>query len=133
MASLQLEDLVDDMRAAMTAARSLIASPELEQAVARLNASLKNLDSLLEKADQQVNPLVASLRETSDTAKITLDEAKVTLASTQGLIGQNSQVRYDLTQLMQELSEAARSIRVLADYLEQNPNALLSGKGGDDR
>ena len=30
---------------------------------------------------------------------------------------------------MQELSRAARSIRVLADYLERNPDALLRGKG----
>jgi hypothetical protein len=28
------------------------------------------------------------------------------------------------------LEEAARSIRLLADYLQRNPEALLRGKGG---
>lgn len=31
---------------------------------------------------------------------------------------------------MQELTRAARSIRVLADYIERNPDALLRGKSG---
>jgi len=31
---------------------------------------------------------------------------------------------------MTELSAAARSIRLLADYLNQHPESLLRGKGG---
>jgi paraquat-inducible protein B len=31
---------------------------------------------------------------------------------------------------MQELTRAARSIRVFADYLERHPEALLRGKSG---
>jgi hypothetical protein len=34
----------------------------------------------------------------------------------------------DLEALVEELSEAARSIRVLTDYLERHPEALLRGK-----
>jgi paraquat-inducible protein B len=30
---------------------------------------------------------------------------------------------------MQEIVRAARSVRVLADYLERNPSALIRGKG----
>jgi len=31
---------------------------------------------------------------------------------------------------MKELKNAARSIRVLAEYLERHPEALIHGKGG---
>ena len=34
---------------------------------------------------------------------------------------------------LQEMTAAVRSIRMLMDYLERNPNALLTGKGGDRR
>jgi hypothetical protein len=34
---------------------------------------------------------------------------------------------------LQEMAAAMRSIRVLGDYLERNPNALLTGKSGDRR
>jgi paraquat-inducible protein B len=32
-----------------------------------------------------------------------------------------------------EISRAARSLRVLADYLEQHPEALLRGKKGEPK
>jgi paraquat-inducible protein B len=32
---------------------------------------------------------------------------------------------------LQEVSRAARSVRVLADYLERHPESLIRGKTGD--
>ena len=46
------------------------------------------------------------------------------------LVGQDSQLRYDVGDLLKELTGAARSIRVFTDYLQRNPEALLRGKGG---
>jgi paraquat-inducible protein B len=42
-------------------------------------------------------------------------------------------MRYELQQVLSELASAARSIRVLAEYLEHNPDALLRGKPGGSR
>jgi paraquat-inducible protein B len=42
-------------------------------------------------------------------------------------------MRYELQQVLSELASAARSIRVLAEYLEHNPDALLRGKPGGPR
>ena len=36
-------------------------------------------------------------------------------------------------QLMNELSQAARSVRELADYLDQHPDALLRGRKGESQ
>ena len=40
----------------------------------------------------------------------------------------NSPAAVNLNSALKELSAAARSIRVLADYLEQHPEALVKGK-----
>ena len=37
----------------------------------------------------------------------------------------------EVTSTLQELSDAARSLRIMADYLERHPEALLSGKKGE--
>jgi len=37
----------------------------------------------------------------------------------------------EVTSTLQELKDAARSLRLMADYLERHPEALLSGKKGD--
>ena len=36
----------------------------------------------------------------------------------------------EVTNTLQELKDAARSLRLMADYLERHPEALLSGKKG---
>ena len=59
-----------------------------------------------------------------------LSQAQATLASTEALLGNDSQLRYDAIDLMRELTSAARSIRLFADYLERHPEALLRGKTG---
>jgi hypothetical protein len=38
-----------------------------------------------------------------------------------------------LVTALQEFTATARSVHVLADYLERNPNALLYGKASDRR
>jgi len=44
-------------------------------------------------------------------------------------LAENAELPYRFTKAMEEVSAAARSVRVLADYLEQHPDALLRGKG----
>ena len=57
-------------------------------------------------------------------------QARSTLATAQGLIAQDSQIRFELEAMLRELRGAARSIRLFADYLERHPEALIQGKGG---
>jgi paraquat-inducible protein B len=42
-------------------------------------------------------------------------------------------VLQDTNKTLNEFSGTARSIRVLADYLERNPDSLVYGKGGNRR
>ena len=44
--------------------------------------------------------------------------------------GGDSQFSRDVERLLGQVSDAARSIRLLADYLDQHPEALLRGRLG---
>jgi paraquat-inducible protein B len=48
-------------------------------------------------------------------------------------MGNTAPTGTDLPRLMRELTEAARSVRGLADYLDRHPEALLRGRKGDDK
>jgi paraquat-inducible protein B len=74
--------------------------------------------------------VLASLRSAADSAAATLRQAETTLASVQRTIGSGSILANDAEGLMQELTRAARSMRVFADYLDRHPEALLRGKAG---
>jgi paraquat-inducible protein B len=58
----------------------------------------------------------------------TLVQATGTLKSVESLVAKDSPISQELQESLRELSDAARSLRVLADYLERHPEALLRGK-----
>lgn len=94
----------------------------LAKVLEKLDSTLSTLQTLAGNLDQQIKPL-------SESARVTMEQATSTLAAAESLIGQDSHTRYNLDTTLEELAAAARSVRSMADYLEQNPDALLKGKG----
>ena len=90
----------------------------------------RHADKLVKNVDAQVTRLGSRIEEAAKSANAALVEAKKTLNTIDGLTGEDSQMIYQMTTTLKELSAAARSIRVWADYLERHPEALLRGKGG---
>ena len=85
---------------------------------------------LVKNVDAQVTLLGSRVDEAAKSANAALVEATKTLNTIEGLTSEDSQLMYQITTTLKELSAAARSIRVWADYLERHPEALLRGKGG---
>ncbi len=91
---------------------------ELAQSLENLNATLIELRGMGEQVNREIGPQLL----------LTLQRAENTLASTDSIVDPNSPAGRELRRMIQELSEAARSIRLLADHLEQHPEDLLRGK-----
>lgn len=95
--------------------------PQLRDAVLSLNRVLNHLDRLAVATQPNINQLLKSLRATSQAVQRTM-------ALIQERAGGRAPSSTDLPQLMNELSQAARSVRELADYLDRHPDALLRGR-----
>jgi paraquat-inducible protein B len=50
------------------------------------------------------------------------------MQSANALLDDNSSTRRELDKAIDELSRAARSVRVFADTLERDPSAIIRGK-----
>ena len=74
---------------------------------------------------------LVTARGTLVSASGTLASARGTLDNTNSLTEANSVQVQQLGSTLQEVSRAARSLRVLSDYLERHPEALLRGKKGE--
>jgi paraquat-inducible protein B len=105
---------------------------KLESVGANADAALTDVRELLvdakkslAKIDAQVEPLAASIRDASASAQGTLHGVDRTVAG-------ESRVGYEALRALRDVADAARSLKTLADYLEQHPDALLRGKGGPD-
>lgn len=62
----------------------------------------------------------------------TLDALEVLSGDASALLKPGSEARYELESMLREISRAARSIRLLSEYLERNPNAVITGRGEDE-
>ena len=106
----------------------IVNSPQTEENVRSLNATLKGLQTLVRNLNNQVNPMSANIQESFKAAKAALEQAQKTLAAVEGVAGDASSLRYQMGEALEQISDAARSLRVTAEYLDQHPEALIRGK-----
>ena len=95
--------------------------------------ALTDVQKLVRNVDGQVEPLSVSLADTSKSVRDAMVQAKKTLSTADGVIAEDSPLNHDLASALKELSAAARSIRILANYLERHPEALIHGKNTSRR
>lgn len=93
-----------------------------------LKGTLKDARGLVNNLDQRVEPLAGEVESTLKSATSALDQARKTFRTYGSLVEGDSALNNYLQDSLSELSSAARSIRALANYLEQHPEALLKGK-----
>jgi paraquat-inducible protein B len=87
-------------------------------------AELPTMPGKTEEIETSVARLLNNLNQT-------LTNADKVLGSANRLIEPNSVLDTELNNLLQQGGDAARSFRVLADYLERHPEALIRGKSGE--
>ncbi len=86
-----------------------------------LSQTIQTVTAVAASVEAEVDPLARS-------TQAALDEAAAAMRAITQLTGKGSSTRYELEQLLSTATQAARSIRVLADYLQRHPEALLQGK-----
>ncbi len=107
---------------------ALLADPKIKEALDKLGSTLDDLDHLANSVNQQVQPLTKEIQATAESARASLDQINQTLAAVRDLIAPDSALHTELDRTLQEITSAARAIRILADYLEANPATLIFGK-----
>ncbi len=126
--NLPIEPLVDDIRRAVQGIDQLVRSPEIIKTIRDLDEALLAFKELTRKVEGQIEPLATSFNETLAVAQGALKQAEETLATVKGVVEEDSVLHYQVTNALAELSAALHSVRVLADYLQQHPEAVFSGK-----
>jgi len=127
----------------------LVTSPELKAAVRstdelshKLQIAATNIAQLATTLDDKIKTLSNDFQLTSGEARatikqagalitqaeVTLKETQATMANVQFLTDPDSLAFYEITKTLKEVSGAARSLRLLANYVERNPRALVFGK-----
>ncbi len=149
MESISIQDMLNDARQVLAGLKTLVNSPDLAELLKGVNEFVNSgkLHGIITHANEAIDDVQALVSNTdgrigdlSTSAELTLKEVNKTLEGVQkttdaarqllSIAAEGSPMRYDLEKMLTELTAAARSIRLLAEYLERNPDALVRGKPG---
>lgn len=92
-----------------------------EEISSDLRATLQSVTKLLDQLEGEVAPQATAM----------LRAASKSLKSVDQLLAKGSPLTGNLERSMQEISNAARSLRALADYLQAHPSAAIRGRSAD--
>jgi paraquat-inducible protein B len=100
----------------------------IDQTLTDIRAGVGDARQFLAHIDDKTTPLMSKIQNTTESAQIALEQANQTLKSLQQVAEEGSQLRYEVSATLREISAASRSVRVLSDFIEQHPDALLRGR-----
>ncbi|MEY3957508.1 MAG: hypothetical protein RJA37_111 [Verrucomicrobiota bacterium] len=106
------------------------ADPAITQAVMDFSAAMKGVESLARRLDSKVDPVATDIGAMAQAGRNALQRLEEASANLRTLTKPGSPARRDLEQAMADVSEAAQAIRSLADFLERNPETVLTGRRG---
>jgi paraquat-inducible protein B len=101
---------------------------QLGQVAAGAVTTLGQIGKLTQTVQAQTLALATSLSQTATGALQAIERLRETLTAAQQFVTPSAPVGYELVKTLREFSETARSLRILANYLERHPNALVFGR-----
>jgi paraquat-inducible protein B len=157
LSEINIKEITDDVRRAMDGIAKLATDPDLHEGIGVLKNTLTDIQKLARHLDSKVDPLATSLDQTLDEARAgigdarkmmneqapalvskiknaaesattALEQANTTLKSIEDLADEGTQLRHEVSAALTEISAASRSVRVLSDFIEQHPDAILRGR-----
>lgn len=91
---------------------------DLRQNLATLNRTLNSADKLVKRMDAEVAPA----------AKSALEDVRKTLNTAEKTLAADSPMQHELQETLSELNRTMQSLRLLGEYLERHPEAVIRGK-----
>ncbi len=130
LAALPLEQIAKNLNETLAGANELAHAPALRQSLQNLSSTLADTQLLVRQIGNGVTPVLKRLPELAQSLQDTVNRAGKLVGTVDHGYGGDSGFKRDLDRLLGEVGDAARSVRMLADYLDQHPTALIRGRTG---
>jgi paraquat-inducible protein B len=109
--------------------------PKIDAAVVSFNKLASNVDGTFTSLSNNLAQTSDATRQAMNQAENTLRQTDASLKAAEGAmtnikdaIDPESPTFYEIGKSLREVSAAARALRLLGNYIERNPRALIFGK-----
>jgi paraquat-inducible protein B len=102
-----------------------VSGPDLERAIAGLSSTLQEVQALAHEARSGLAPALARLPDIAAHVDQAVESANAALTN---LAGSDGEFQRNAQHMLTQVAEMARSVRLLADFLERHPETLVRGR-----
>ena len=128
--SINLEKLSKQVSSLMVTATTKISDLDLNKLSNDFSNTNTEIQSFLSKISGAYAPLGPKLVSSAEETSIMINEISVLTESLNDMLDPSSDFRFGFSTTMRDISAMSKSLKSLADLLERNPQAFISGKGG---
>lgn len=150
---LPIEETIKDLHNAANGIDKLVNSPETTHILQSAAQGIDDATTLIHEIDRQIKPLAIdisnalaevtelasetrkklgplahSLTKASDEAELAFKKAEGSFSNIEKMTGESSPLTYTLTKTLKELELTARSLRILTENLDRQPQSVIFGK-----
>ena len=93
-----------------------------------MRTTLDQYRALGEKLSGRIDPLAESITNSLAEANRTLAQLRGTADNLKGMLRPDAPLQHNLDQLLRQLAGTAESVSSLMEFLQQPPNALITGR-----
>jgi paraquat-inducible protein B len=128
LSDIPFESIGNNLDQTLAGVNALVNDKQLAQSVTALRSTLASTQALMNSLNQGLTPAMQRLPEIANGLEDSVKRTDKLVGSLQSGYGGDSQFSRDVSRMLMQLSDAARSIRVLADLLSRHPEALIRGR-----
>ena len=107
---------------------AFVDSEDFDQTLTAIRLAFEDIQSTAKSLNLKDGPLAKTADRWTVRFEQSLNKLDRLLTQTSTIMEPDSSLRVEFENTLRELSRTALTIRKFADYLERNPNALLTGR-----
>jgi paraquat-inducible protein B len=128
LSQIHVREISQGLTNILASVNQLVKSPSITNSLTSVQRTVDEFGALSAKIRGRVDPLADDVSATLKQTQQTLAELREGVQDLRDAVAPDASLRQALTQALQQIGDAARSLAVLSDFLTRNPNALLTGR-----
>ncbi len=128
IADLDLKEINENLTAITGDIRGLTSDGRIKTSLANLDEALKEINELSAKANDNIDPLLADIRDVTEKTRESLVRIEESAESLSKVTDPRSPMLLEFQNLLHEAENASRTLRDLSSDLKRNPGSLLRNR-----
>jgi len=123
--NLDLVELTKSLNRTVSSIDTIMSSPMWQANLVMINENLIKTDTLFARLNRVIDPITDNVLESTSQTTETLNKIQLLVENLDNIAADN---RYEIHEVLKEISRSAQALKRLSEYLEEHPSDIIFGK-----